>query len=118
MLVDYFLSDQNPTTDELRAVLEGLDIVTDEIKRIRQTYGPAAITGCTSSHHNYGLLFYKQGPFGRFFRMLDERRGSRTGPRSMALPEFTSDNALINSVVLQIAPATQSFLPLINLVML
>lgn len=49
---------------------EALDIVADEIKRIRQTYGPAAITGCTSSHHNYGLLFYKQGPFGRFFRML------------------------------------------------
>jgi len=49
---------------------EALDIVTDEIKRIRKTYGPAAITACTSSHHNWGLLYYKQGPMARFFRTL------------------------------------------------
>jgi molybdopterin guanine dinucleotide-containing S/N-oxide reductase-like protein len=49
---------------------EALGIVTDEIKRIRQTYGPAAITACTSSHHNWGQLYYKQGPMARFFRML------------------------------------------------
>ena len=49
---------------------EALDIVAGEMKRIRQTYGPAAITACTSSHHNWGLLFYKQGPMARFFRIL------------------------------------------------
>jgi molybdopterin guanine dinucleotide-containing S/N-oxide reductase-like protein len=49
---------------------EALDIVTDEIKRIREKYGPAAITACTSSHHNWGLLYYKQGPMARFFRTL------------------------------------------------
>ena len=48
---------------------EALDIVAGEIKRIRKTYGPAAITGMTSSHHNWGLLHYKLGPFGRFFNM-------------------------------------------------
>jgi molybdopterin guanine dinucleotide-containing S/N-oxide reductase-like protein len=49
---------------------EALDTVAKEIKRIRKTYGPAAITGMTSSHHNWGLLHYKMGPFGRFFNML------------------------------------------------
>ncbi len=49
---------------------EALDMVAGEMKRIRETYGPAAITGSTSSHHNWGLLFYKMGPFGRFFNML------------------------------------------------
>jgi molybdopterin guanine dinucleotide-containing S/N-oxide reductase-like protein len=49
---------------------EALDIVTEEIKRIRETYGPAAITAATSSHHNWGLLYYKQGPMARFFRTL------------------------------------------------
>jgi molybdopterin guanine dinucleotide-containing S/N-oxide reductase-like protein len=49
---------------------EALDTVTEEIKRIRKTYGPAAITAMTSSHHNWGLLHYKFGPFGRFFNML------------------------------------------------
>ncbi len=49
---------------------EALDSVADEMKRIRSTYGPAAITGSTSSHHNWGLLFYKMGPFGRFFQQL------------------------------------------------
>lgn len=49
---------------------EALDIVTGEIKRIQGKYGSAAITGSTSSHHNWGLLFYKMGPFGRFFQQL------------------------------------------------
>ena len=47
-----------------------LDIVTGEIKRVHAKYGPAAITGSTGSHHNWGLLFYKMGPFGRFWQML------------------------------------------------
>ncbi|MDH4366899.1 MAG: molybdopterin-dependent oxidoreductase [Dehalococcoidia bacterium] len=49
---------------------EALDTVAGEMKRIRKTYGPAAITAMTSSHHNWGLLHYKFGPFGRFFNML------------------------------------------------
>jgi len=49
---------------------EALDIVAGEMKRIRTTYGPAAVGAMRSSHHNFGLLFYKMGPFGRFFEML------------------------------------------------
>jgi len=49
---------------------EALDIVSGEIKRIRKTYGPAAITAMTSSHHNWGFLHYKLGPLGRFFNLL------------------------------------------------
>ncbi|MCF8095941.1 MAG: molybdopterin-dependent oxidoreductase, partial [Desulfobacteraceae bacterium] len=49
---------------------EAFDIVASEIKRIRKTYGPAAITGSTSSHADYGLLHYKMGAFGRFWQQL------------------------------------------------
>src|SRR5512139_3038981 len=38
---------------------EALDIVTSEIRRIQGTYGKAAVTAFVSSHHNYGLLYYK-----------------------------------------------------------
>ena len=50
--------------------------------------------------------------------MLEERNGSKAGPISIAVPLFTSTNELINSCEPQIAPAMQSFLPLMNLVML
>ena len=36
---------------------EAYEIVAGEMKRIRETYGPAAITASTGSHHNWGLLF-------------------------------------------------------------
>ena len=49
---------------------EALDIVSGEITRIREQYGPAAITAMTSSHHNWGFLHYKLGPLGRFFNIL------------------------------------------------
>jgi molybdopterin guanine dinucleotide-containing S/N-oxide reductase-like protein len=49
---------------------EALDMVTGEMKRIRSTYGPEAITAITSSHHNWGLVGYKLGPFRRFFNVL------------------------------------------------
>src|SRR5512136_1147543 len=49
---------------------QALDIVASEIKRIRKTYGPAAITAMTSSHHNWGFFHYKLGPLGRFFNIL------------------------------------------------
>jgi len=49
---------------------KALDIVASEMKRIRTTYGPAAIGAMRSSHHNFGLLSYKMGTFGRFFELL------------------------------------------------
>jgi len=49
---------------------EALDIVAGEIKRIKDTYGPSAISGMTSSHHNWGVVGYKMGPFSRFFNMI------------------------------------------------
>jgi len=49
---------------------EALDIVEGEIKRISDTYGSSAITGMTSSHHNWGIVGYKTGPFSRFFNMI------------------------------------------------
>jgi len=50
---------------------EALDIVSGEIKRIQDTYGRYAITGMTSSHHNWGVVGYKMGPFSRFMNMID-----------------------------------------------
>jgi len=49
---------------------EAFDLLESEIKRIRATYGPAAITASTSSHADFGLLHYKMGAFGRFWNML------------------------------------------------
>ena len=49
---------------------EALDIVAGEMKRIRQTYGNEAITALTSSHHNWGIVGYKLGPFMRFFNLI------------------------------------------------
>jgi len=50
---------------------EALTIVAGEIKRITDTYGGSAITGMTSSHHNWGIVGYKMGPFHRFMHMLN-----------------------------------------------
>jgi trimethylamine-N-oxide reductase (cytochrome c) len=50
---------------------EALDIVAGEIKRIRKTYGNSAVTGMTSSHHNWGIVGYKMGPFARFMNLLE-----------------------------------------------
>ncbi|MGI5901159.1 MAG: molybdopterin-dependent oxidoreductase [Desulfitobacteriia bacterium] len=50
---------------------EALDIVAGEIKRIIDNYGGAAIAGMTSSHHNWGIVGYKMGPFGRFMNMIN-----------------------------------------------
>ena len=49
---------------------EALDIVSGEIKRIRETYGPEAISAMTSSHHSAGIVGYKLGPFMRFFNLI------------------------------------------------
>jgi trimethylamine-N-oxide reductase (cytochrome c) len=50
---------------------EALDIVSSEMKRLIDTYGGSAITGITSSHHNWGIVGYKMGPFHRFMHMIN-----------------------------------------------
>jgi len=50
---------------------EALDIVSSEMKRLIDNYGGHAITGMTSSHHNWGVVGYKMGPFSRFMNMLN-----------------------------------------------
>ena len=50
---------------------EALTLVTGELRRVQDTYGGSAISGCTSSHHNWGIVGYKMGPFSRFMNMLD-----------------------------------------------
>jgi molybdopterin guanine dinucleotide-containing S/N-oxide reductase-like protein len=50
---------------------EALDIVSQEMKRVIDAYGGPAITGMTSSHHNWGIVGYKMGPFSRFMNMLN-----------------------------------------------
>ncbi len=49
---------------------EAVDLVASEIKRVQETYGEATLTGMTSSHHNWGIVGYKMGPFHRFMNML------------------------------------------------
>ena len=50
---------------------EALTIVASEIERITEKHGPSAITGMTSSHHCWGIVGYKMGPFHRFMHMLN-----------------------------------------------
>ena len=50
---------------------EALDITAGEIKRIQEKHGGSAISGMTSSHHNWGIVGYKMGPFARFMNMLE-----------------------------------------------
>ncbi len=49
---------------------EALDTVAGELKRVRETYGPSAVSGMTSSHHNWGLVGYKMSAFARFFNLI------------------------------------------------
>jgi len=49
---------------------EALDIVAREIIRVRQTHGPGAVFGVTSSHHTWGNLGYYQSACKRFFNCL------------------------------------------------
>jgi len=49
---------------------EALDIVSGEIKRVQETYGQAAVSALTSSHHTWGNVGYKRSAFGRFFNLL------------------------------------------------
>jgi trimethylamine-N-oxide reductase (cytochrome c) len=50
---------------------EALDLVSSEIQRVKDTYGGSAISGITSSHHNWGIVGYKMGPFARFMNLLE-----------------------------------------------
>ena len=49
---------------------EAITIIASEIQRVQKTYGEASLTGMTSSHHNWGVVGYKMGPFARFMHML------------------------------------------------
>jgi molybdopterin guanine dinucleotide-containing S/N-oxide reductase-like protein len=49
---------------------EALDIVANEMKRIRATYGPAAIMSRCSSHHTWGNIGYRTSAWGRFFNLI------------------------------------------------
>jgi len=49
---------------------EALDIVAGEMKRIRETHGPEAITSRASSHHNWGNIGYRTNSWSRFFNLL------------------------------------------------
>jgi trimethylamine-N-oxide reductase (cytochrome c) len=46
---------------------EALDIVADEIKRVKRDYGPGAILNSTGSHHLWGVLGYYLSLRLRFF---------------------------------------------------
>jgi molybdopterin guanine dinucleotide-containing S/N-oxide reductase-like protein len=50
---------------------EAATLVANEIKRVKETYGSSAISGITSSHHNWGILGYKMGPFLRFLNLVE-----------------------------------------------
>lgn len=49
---------------------EALDIVSGEIRRVKQTYGPAAITFNHSSHHSWGNIGYMTSALLRFANMI------------------------------------------------
>lgn len=49
---------------------EALDIVAEEIRRVRREYGPPSIAATTGSHHMWGNLNYRFSSFSRFFDLL------------------------------------------------
>lgn len=53
---------------------EALDTVAREITRLKETYGPAAISGWNSSHHMWGTVHVCYGPFARFLNILGGTR--------------------------------------------
>jgi molybdopterin guanine dinucleotide-containing S/N-oxide reductase-like protein len=50
---------------------EAATLVASELTRVKETYGGSAISGITSSHHNWGIVGYKMGPFARFLNMME-----------------------------------------------
>lgn len=49
---------------------EALDIVANEMKRIRAAYGPAGVGFMESSHHNSGNIGIHRSTMNRFFRLI------------------------------------------------
>lgn len=49
---------------------EAASIIAKEIERVSATYGSHAITGMTSSHHKWGVVGYRTGPFARFMNLI------------------------------------------------
>ena len=49
---------------------EAANIVTNEIKRIKREYGPAAILSTASSHHLWGHLGYRHSTYFRFMNLI------------------------------------------------
>jgi molybdopterin guanine dinucleotide-containing S/N-oxide reductase-like protein len=49
---------------------EALNIVANEMKRIRSKYGPSAIMSRPSSHHNWGNIGYRTSTWQRFFNLI------------------------------------------------
>jgi trimethylamine-N-oxide reductase (cytochrome c) len=49
---------------------EAFELVSSEMIRIREKYGPEAITSRASSHHNWGNVGYRTGAWSRFFSLI------------------------------------------------
>ncbi len=49
---------------------EALDIVSEEIIRVRQDHGPGAVFHCRGSHHNWGTIGYFTSASNRFFNCI------------------------------------------------
>ncbi len=49
---------------------EALNIVSSEMKRIREKYGPSAIGALDQDHHNWGIVGYRFGGYFRFFNTI------------------------------------------------
>jgi len=49
---------------------EALEIVTDEILRVKRDYGPGAVMFSSGSHHTWGNLGYFQSARNRFFNLI------------------------------------------------
>ncbi|RLC05513.1 MAG: pyrogallol hydroxytransferase large subunit, partial [Deltaproteobacteria bacterium] len=49
---------------------EAADIVCNEIKRIKQEYGPGAMLSTASSHHLWGNIGYRHSTYFRFMNMV------------------------------------------------
>jgi molybdopterin guanine dinucleotide-containing S/N-oxide reductase-like protein len=49
---------------------QALDIVSSEMKRVREKYGASAIMSRPSSHHNWGTVGYRSSVWARFFRLI------------------------------------------------
>jgi molybdopterin guanine dinucleotide-containing S/N-oxide reductase-like protein len=49
---------------------KALEIVSGEMKRIREKYGASAIMSRPSSHHNWGTFGYRTSVWARFFNLI------------------------------------------------